>query len=611
MRKIVLLLLILPALSLMADPNWPEIYNKVNCQYSPVVEKFTKKYPFYVKDEKTGKTKKYFINVALAKAIIAQESQGNPKATSPVGAKGLMQIMDKTAKLLGADYGRLYEPDYNIQYGIMFMGALLKFTQGDIVKAISGYNGGSYTTANKSVKGDFAGRIYDHPETKDYVRKVLAHYKWFKENKACSQYVPVSKNYLTDKGIIESYKTVNPQDAAEAGSLATAATSQIVVPEALDTQGKRNFSYELTNDMEHLNFAVPIRAASALHIKFPKEISVTDMTNGGPEIIDAIAAGNIIKVTVKGADKLGFQSNLIVDLSCGISIEFIFNVVSDTATTAIIFTHPEYVEMMTAQLDEKLKKEEEARKLEEEKAAIAAEREQLGKDRQKMEKKELKKYDRYVKAFGGVGIFIPLEHKDADGVNFDASLELLIKIPYDMDLGFIFDFSYGKAAYSGHIDALPVEVEYKFAPLVIAPEWRYNIQTDTIFTPHIVVAPGLAIDVFSGRKYYNKGVALDVGNASETKLAFGAIAGVGFDLEVWDAVMLKVDALYSGTSRNNHTFLINLGVGYSFKFNSKKKEKKEDEDEEETAPEPEKIMPAVVPAETPLPATPPAEQKGS
>ncbi len=146
------------------------------CSYLPIVRKFTKAYPYYLNGRKP-----FRINPKLILAIIRQESAGDSRATSRVGARGLMQIMPKTARLLGADPARLYEVEYNVRYGVMFMAALLSEHHGDIVKAISSYNGGSYNTRKKSISDpSFKGRIYDNRETRNYVSRVLNYFEHYK-----------------------------------------------------------------------------------------------------------------------------------------------------------------------------------------------------------------------------------------------------------------------------------------------------------------------------------------------------------------------------------------------------------------------------------------------
>jgi soluble lytic murein transglycosylase-like protein len=146
--------------------------------YSGIIERSVKKYPYI-----NSKGQKAIISPDLVKALIYQESRGNPNAKSKAGAYGLTQIMPATAKLLKCDYEKLNTPEHSIDCSVKFLAALLSYNKGDLVKTLSGYNGGTWSTERKptSKKGKLAGRIYDNPETKKYVVSVLRWFEWFKK----------------------------------------------------------------------------------------------------------------------------------------------------------------------------------------------------------------------------------------------------------------------------------------------------------------------------------------------------------------------------------------------------------------------------------------------
>ena len=82
-------------------------------------------------------------------AISRQESQFDREATSPVGARGLMQLMPATAReqsgKLGLPYepGRLVaDPGYNAQLGAAFWERMLHYYSGSYVLAVAAYNAG-------------------------------------------------------------------------------------------------------------------------------------------------------------------------------------------------------------------------------------------------------------------------------------------------------------------------------------------------------------------------------------------------------------------------------------------------------------------------------------
>ncbi len=146
------------------------------CELDQKISQATNKFPYYVDG------KKYKINVSLIKAIIHQETGGNPKAVSPVGARGLMQLMPQTAELLKCDYSDIFNSDINIHCGTKFLAALLTYTKGDLIRTISGYNGGSHSTEKSLL---FGGRIADNPETKNYVKNVLLLFEKYKNKNTC------------------------------------------------------------------------------------------------------------------------------------------------------------------------------------------------------------------------------------------------------------------------------------------------------------------------------------------------------------------------------------------------------------------------------------------
>jgi soluble lytic murein transglycosylase-like protein len=102
----------------------------------------------------------------LLASLVWVESRFDPAAISPKGAVGLAQVMPDTAKELGI---RIKDPLENLAGGAHYLSVNLK-RFGRLDLALSAYNGGPNRVTNPRT-------LSSAPEVKDYVRKVLAHYR--------------------------------------------------------------------------------------------------------------------------------------------------------------------------------------------------------------------------------------------------------------------------------------------------------------------------------------------------------------------------------------------------------------------------------------------------
>jgi Rod binding domain-containing protein len=110
----------------------------------------------------SGASEKYGVPTSLIKAIITAESAANPTAVSSAGAKGLMQLMNGTARDLNVD--NPFDPEQNIFGGTEYIGRMLK-TFGSLDNAIAAYNAGPGAVQKH-------GGIPPYNETQNYVRRV-------------------------------------------------------------------------------------------------------------------------------------------------------------------------------------------------------------------------------------------------------------------------------------------------------------------------------------------------------------------------------------------------------------------------------------------------------
>ena len=114
---------------------------------------------------------RYRIPYALAKAVMASESNYNPHAISHAGAMGLMQLMPETAVTMYVE--DILDPRENIHGGVRYLRVLTNEFEGDLVKVIAAYNAGPGAVRR-------AGGVPDIAETQEYVRRVLRLYKQYK-----------------------------------------------------------------------------------------------------------------------------------------------------------------------------------------------------------------------------------------------------------------------------------------------------------------------------------------------------------------------------------------------------------------------------------------------
>lgn len=131
----------------------------------------------------------YNVDPYLVFAIIRAESKYETSAQSPVGARGLMQIMPETAAWIASQQGikdfkseQLHDPELNISFGCWYLNNLNQEFEGRLPVVLAAYNAGRGKVKQWIVSEQWDGNADNldkipFDETREYVKSVLKNYE--------------------------------------------------------------------------------------------------------------------------------------------------------------------------------------------------------------------------------------------------------------------------------------------------------------------------------------------------------------------------------------------------------------------------------------------------
>ena len=155
---------------------------------------------------------RHHIDPDFISSVIHAESGFNPRAVSPKGAQGLMQLMPGTASKLGVS--NAFDPRANVEGGTRYLTELLQRYNFDVIKALAAYNAGPLRVQQY-------GGVPPYQETRAYVARIVRDYnrKKVAQRKAAAA---TAKNNRRQKPLTQA-----------------AAAQQATVPAALASQASR------------------------------------------------------------------------------------------------------------------------------------------------------------------------------------------------------------------------------------------------------------------------------------------------------------------------------------------------------------------------------------
>jgi membrane-bound lytic murein transglycosylase MltF len=129
---------------------------------------------------------RHHLDPDLINSVIHAESGFNPRAVSPKGAQGLMQLMPQTASRLGV--ANSFDPGDNLEGGTRYLRELLERYNFDLIKALAAYNAGPGRVEQyHGVPPYYETQAYVARIIRDFNRKKLAERKAIASKSSGSQ----------------------------------------------------------------------------------------------------------------------------------------------------------------------------------------------------------------------------------------------------------------------------------------------------------------------------------------------------------------------------------------------------------------------------------------
>jgi len=174
-----------------AEPEPKDVFHREMQRINVAIRKqfFANAVPFG--DIIHEKATKYDVDPALVAAVVETESRFQSNARSQVGARGLMQLMPKTGRWMGAR--NLYNADQNVDAGAKYLKYLNTRFDGNLTKTIAAYNAGEGNVRRYNGVPPFR-------ETRSYVKKVMSKYE--KRKKELKQFDDLHGSAVGDEGVL-------------------------------------------------------------------------------------------------------------------------------------------------------------------------------------------------------------------------------------------------------------------------------------------------------------------------------------------------------------------------------------------------------------------------